>query len=215
MKKLLIIGLILFGTQATFAQQDVKAKAVLDKLSAKAKTFKTISATFMYELNNPTADINEKQEGSLISKGEKYNLNIAGQNVISDGKTKWTYIADAEEVQIDDATTEGEEALNPSKILTIYEDGFKYKYDKDITENGRTIQVVKLFPEKADEKPYHSALLYVDKVKNEVTKIELKGKDGSNYIYTITSFEVNKEIPDSKFVFNTAKHPEVEVIDLR
>ena len=151
----------------------------------------------------------------MMSKGEMYNLTIAGQNVISDGKTKWTYIPDAEEVQIDDAQLEGEEGLNPSKILTIYEDGFKYKFEKEVTLNGKVYQLIKLFPEAADEMPYHSALLYVDKVKNEVYKIELKGKDGSNYIYTITSFEINKEIPDAKFRFNTAKHPEVEVIDLR
>ncbi len=215
MKKLLILGIAILSLNGLMAQQDAKAKVILDKLSAKAKTFKTVSANFMYELNNPTADISEKQEGSMMSKGEMYNLTIAGQNVISDGTTKWTYIADAEEVQIDDAQLEGEEGLNPSKILTIYEDGFKYKFEKEMTQDGKTYQLIKLFPETADDKPYHSALLYVDKIKNEVAKIELKGKDGSNYIYTITSFEVNKEIPDSKFKFNTAKHPEVEVIDLR
>ncbi len=215
MKKLITLTIIALGFNVAFAQQDPKAKGILDKLSAKAKTFKTISATFEYELNNETAGINETQNGSLISKGEKYNLNIAGQNVISDGKTKWTYIEDAGEVQIDVASTGEEEALNPSKILTIYEDGFKYKFEKEVKIDGKTLQVIKLFPEKADEKPFHSALLYVDKVKNEVTKIELKGKDGSDYTYTIKSFEINKDIPDSKFTFNTAKHPEVEVIDLR
>lgn len=215
MKKLLILGIAILSLNGLVAQQDAKAKVILDKLSAKAKTFNTITASFVYELNNPTADISEKQEGSMMSKGEMYNLTIAGQNVISDGKTKWTYIPDAEEVQIDDAQLEGEEGLNPSKILTIYEDGFKYKFEKEETLNGKVYQLIKLFPEAADEMPYHSALLYVDKVKNEVYKIELKGKDGSNYIYTITSFEINKEIPDAKFKFNTAKHPEVEVIDLR
>ena len=59
------------------------------------------------------------------------------------------------------------------------------------------------------------SIAHDEELKNEVYKIELKGKDGSNYIYTITSFEINKEIPDAKFRFNTAKHPEVEVIDLR
>ena len=81
--------------------------------------------------------------------------------------------------------------------------------------SGKEMELERQKSEAADEMPYHSALLYVDKVKNEVYKIELKGKDGSNYIYTITSFEINKEIPDAKFRFNTAKHPEVEVIDLR
>lgn len=215
MKKLIALTIIALGINVAFAQQDPKAKGILDKLSAKAKTFKTISATFEYELNNETAGINETQNGSLISKGDKYNLNIAGQNVISDGKTKWTYIEDAGEVQIDAANTGEEEALNPSKILTIYESGFKYKFEKEVNMDGKTLQVIKLFPEKADDKPYHSALLYVDKAKNEVYKIELKGKDGSNYTYTIKSFDVNKEVADSKFTFNTAKHPEVEVIDLR
>ena len=40
-------------------------------------------------------------------------------------------------------------------------------------------------------------------------------KQGSNYKYTIDSFETNIEFNNDFFIFNTKEYPEVEVIDLR
>ena len=45
MKKLLILGIAILSLNGLVAQQDAKAKVILDKLSAKAKTFNTITAS--------------------------------------------------------------------------------------------------------------------------------------------------------------------------
>ena len=99
---------------------DPKAKAILDGVSAKSRTHQAVSVRFTYSMENIRDDIYETQEGSLLLKGEQYKLKLAGQEIICDGSTLWTYLPDAEEVQISEPEYE-EGTINPSNIFTIYE----------------------------------------------------------------------------------------------
>ena len=56
----------------------------------------------------------------MYIKGDKYRLEFAGQDVISDGKTRWTYVKDANEIQIDNQRKD-ENAITPTNIFTLYE----------------------------------------------------------------------------------------------
>jgi len=199
-----------------FAQgePDKKAKAILDGVSAKTKTHKAVNVKFTYSMENIKDDIHESQEGSLLLRGEQYNLKLAGQEIICDGANLWTYLPDAEEVQISEAEYE-QGSLSPSNIFTIYEEGFKYKYVKEIQKNGKTLQVINLYPIEANEKPYHTIKLHIDKTEKQIQMITIVGKDGDNYIYDIISFMANPKILDSDFKFDKASHPGVEIVDLR
>ncbi|MEQ8908844.1 MAG: outer membrane lipoprotein carrier protein LolA [Vicingaceae bacterium] len=214
MKKgiLITIGLAFIGVNLTLAQD---AKSILDQLSKKAASYESMKASFSYEMMNEAEGINEKQSGSIISQGDKYNLEIAGQKIISDGKTIWTVIEEANEVQIDNVPEEGEmeeEYISPTKILTLWEEGFKYKYDSEQDLAGTAVHVINLFPEDPSEKSFHTIKLFIDKGKMEVKQIGIKGKDGTDFIYKINDFETNLDVPASTFTFN---NPEYDVIDLR
>jgi outer membrane lipoprotein-sorting protein len=202
-----------------FAQSDAKAKKILDDLSAKTKVYKSINASFSYTLENQADDIKETQEGSLITKGEKYRLSIAGQLIICDGKSIWTYLPDAEEVQITSVPTaaekEEEDYISPTSIFTLYEKGFKHQFVKEETLDGVNVQLINLFPTQPDKKAYHTIKLYINTAKQEIHRIQIMSKDGTVYTYQIKSFKANAEAPDSQFVFNKSAHPDVEVIDLR
>ncbi|MGB0882235.1 MAG: LolA family protein [Vicingaceae bacterium] len=212
MKNIFTIALTLLVSIGAFAQQDAKAKGILDKLSAKTKAYKTIKAEFQFTLSNKTEGINETQKGSIQIKGDSYFLSIAGQDVISNGKDIYTVLKDAEEVQINSVPEEDdEEFISPNTIFTLYEDGFKYKYVKE--ENGA--HLINLYPKEVEDKDFHRITLYVNKVKNQISMVKIFGKDGSVTTYKITSFTPNTTIPDSKFTFNKAKHPSFEVVDLR
>jgi len=56
----------------------------------------------------------------LYVKGNKYKVQVKNQEVISDNKTVWTYIKDANEVQVNDYEPD-ENSITPSQIFTIYE----------------------------------------------------------------------------------------------
>ena len=171
MKKTVTIALSILISVGSFAQEiDVKAKEVLDKLSAATKAHKTIQATFNFTLNNKSENINESQSGEIFIKGDHYFLSIAGQDVMSDGKAVYTVLKDAEEVQINNMPEDNEEQyLSPNTIFTMYETGFKYKYLKE----DKGMHIINLYPNAADEKDFHRIALFIDKEKNQINKINI------------------------------------------
>jgi outer membrane lipoprotein-sorting protein len=210
-KKLTIIALVAIGSISSLtAQNDPKAKAILDELSKKTKAYTSIKAEFSFtvEKKDKTKDT---QVGKIEVKGAKYKLIIPGHEIYCDGKTIWDYIKDANEVQIKDVEVGGDENLNPSNIFTIYEKGYKYKFDSE----DATKQIVSLFPENPDKKKFHTVKLFIDKVKKQITQVKMMMKDGSTHTYEIKSFATNTEMPDTNFVFNAKAHPGISVEDLR
>jgi outer membrane lipoprotein-sorting protein len=212
MNKTVTIVLSVLISAASFAQDvDTKAKGILDKLSATTKAYKTIKATFKFTLSNKTEAINESQNGEIIIKGDAYFLAIAGQNVISDGQLVYTVLKDAEEVQINNVPENEEALISPKNIFTLYETGFKYSYLKE----DKGLHIINLFPKNADEKDYHRIALFINRAKNQISKINIFGKDGSKTTYSILSFIANAEVPATKFTFDQLKNPNYEVVDLR
>lgn len=70
--------------------------------------------------------VKETQQGTLYVKANanKYKVAMTNQDLISDGKVQWTYLKNDQEVQI--SNVDSGDAINPAKIFTIYEKGFKY-----------------------------------------------------------------------------------------
>lgn len=209
-KKVSISVLFIAAFCAANSQNDPQAKKILDELSAKTKAYTSIKAEFSFtmEKKDKSKDV---QNGKIITKGTRYKLEIPGHEIYCDGKTVWDYIKAANEVQIKDMETGGDDAMNPSSIFTIYEKGYKYKFEG---EDALT-QTISLFPENPDKKKFHTAKLYVDKTKKQISSVKMMMKDGSSQTYSIKSFEPNTVIPDSDFTFNTKTHPGISVEDLR
>ena len=63
---LIIIALIFLQVNFGFAQVDKKANAILAGVSAKYKSYKSISVDFAYTLENPAAKIKETQTGNFL-----------------------------------------------------------------------------------------------------------------------------------------------------
>jgi outer membrane lipoprotein carrier protein len=209
MKTLLLIAFTLLVSVSTYAQSDSKSTAILDEISAKTKLFKTIKIDFTYAMDNDKEKIHDKFKGSLISKGDKYKLTAAGQEVISDGKTMWTYLKDANEVQINNAG-ENDDSFTPTKLLSGYSKDYKSKF---IEEKG-TDQIIELYPLKKG-KTFIKVKLTVDKTKKQISKFVIYDRSGSNFSYIVDKFITDQPIADNVFVFNKADHPGVDVNDMR
>jgi outer membrane lipoprotein-sorting protein len=210
-KKNILVALFAVGTiTSSVAQNDPKAKTILDELSAKTKAYTSIKAEFNFTTEKKDKT-KESQNGKIQTKGNKYKLEIPGHEIYCDGKTIWDFIKDANEVQVKDMEAGSEDAVNPSNIFTMYEKGFKYKFDGE----DATTQTISLFPENPDKKKYHTVKLYIDKTKKQLTSVKMMMKDGTTQTYTIKSFTTNAPIADTEFTFNTKAHPGVSVEDLR
>jgi len=192
-----------------FAQNDKKASAILDEVSVKTKSFKTIKIDFTYAMDNEKEKIHDKFKGSLLSKGDKYKLTAAGQDVISDGKTVWTYLKDANEVQINSQGGD-DDSFTPTKLLSGYNKDFKSKF---IEEKGND-QIIELYPLKKG-KTFTKVRLTIDKAKKQISKFIIYDRNGSTFSYLVDKFVADQPLADSMFSFNKAEHPGVEVNDMR
>ena len=130
MRTIFLFSILTLVTGTIFAQQDAKAKEILDKLSQTNKGYKTIQIDFSFTLENKSGSVTETNEGSVALKGKSYRLHMPamGMEVFSDGAVTWSYLTQSNEVNISTVDPESEASLNPANIFTIYEKGFKYTY---------------------------------------------------------------------------------------
>ncbi len=208
-KNIFLIAAFVALAIVSFAQNDKKASAILDEVSVKTKSFKTIKIDFTYAMDNEKDKIHDKFKGSLLSKGDKYKLTAAGQDVISDGKTVWTYLKDANEVQINNQGGD-DDSFTPTKLLSGYNKDFKSKF---IEEKGND-QVIELYPLKKG-KTFTKVRLTIDKAKKQINKFMIYDRNGSTFSYIVDKFVSDQPLADNVFSFNKTEHPGVEVNDMR
>jgi outer membrane lipoprotein carrier protein len=214
MKKILITFTAIIIAMSLNAQDNTKAKAILDAVSLQTKSYTTIDISFSYIMENKAKKIKETKTGTASMKGAKFWLDFSGQQIMSDGKTVWTYIKENNEVQINNNDPNDDQALNPAKLLTSYNKSFTPKFIKEETRGAVIYQIIDLTPLKS--RSYNKMRVEIDKTKKQIMNSIVYDKNGTTvYTYSVTKFVTNKTIADTKFTFNAKDHPGVEVIDLR
>lgn len=215
MKKLsaiLLLFVLGLGLQPAFAQGgDAKAKAILTKLSNKMKTVKSLKANFNFVVMNNGRGTS--RNGTFLMKGDKYKVSMDKQEIICDGRTVWTYLKDANEVQVSDYDA-NEQTITPSKLFTdFYDKEYNYTYTGTAKVAGKGVDVITMTPV-AKNKQFSKVELYVAK-DNTLAGGKIFEKNGAQYLYEITSFTPNATVADNTFGWDKKKHAKVEVVDLR
>jgi len=216
MKRLFIAAFLVLGTGiSVMAQSEVKAKEILAEVSKKYRSYDVIKTEFSYTLENPEAKIKETQSGTLFvrSKVNKYKVILKGQELISDGKNQWTYLKADKEVQVSEVDNSAD-ALNPAKLFTIYEKGFKSLYTNDSKVNGKMVHNIDLSPTDT-KRSFFKVKLQIDKLTKQIINAVIFDKNGNRYTYSIKTFTPNIKVPESTFAFDSKLYPGVEVVDLR
>jgi outer membrane lipoprotein carrier protein len=210
---LLAFNFLLLTFNFSSAQStDKKASAILDDVSNKTKTYKNIKIEFTYKMENKADNINESKDGTIYIKGDKYNLDISGQNVICDGKTIWTYIKEADEIHINNVNPD-DESLSFNKLLSNFNKDFKSKLIKEDKLNGEAVYLIDLTPIKG--KTFHKVRLAISILKNQVMNATIFDKNNTTYIYSVKKFLTDTPVKDDMFTFKSSDHPKAEVIDMR
>lgn len=215
MRKLILAFLALGVFGSVSAQTDPKAKAILAEVSKKYRSYDVVKTDFTFTLDNKQAKVKETQQGTLYVKANanKYKVAMTNQELISDGKVQWTYLKNDKEVQVSNVDPNGE-ALNPAKIFTIYEKGFKYVYTGEQKVGAKTYQMIDLSPTDI-KKNVFKVRLSIDKAAKQIANIVVFEKNGNTYTYNVKTFSPNVKVPEATFAFDAKKYPGVEVVDLR
>lgn len=205
--------LTIASSAAVIAQQDPQALAILDAMSQTYQKIPSFTADIAYSMVNKTEDIDESYQGNISVRADKYRLEMAEQQVINNGEIVWTYLPDANEVNIDFHDAEAGD-ITPSTIYDIYKDGYKYLLINEVTIDGQVYSVVDLVPNDKDAQ-YFKIRLEIATKTHLLRKFTLFDKEGSEYSYLITKFNDSVNLQDDFFIFDVADYPDVDIIDLR
>ncbi len=115
MKLFFTAALITLISFSGMAQYDPKALEILEAMSKKYKAFTSFEANITSSMTNETEGIKEEFKGKITVKGDMFRLAMDDQEIINNGKTVWTYLPAAKEVNIDNYDPSSDE-INPSKI---------------------------------------------------------------------------------------------------
>lgn len=199
----------------SLGKNDPEAKKVLDGLSAKLKSFKAVQANFTLKVEDSKGKLQGSKSGVVYVKGSKYHISIVGgQDVFSDGKDTWTYDKSTNEVTIN-KTDPGTQTISPEKFFTnFYDKDFLYKLNGDAKLGARAVQEVELTP--VDKtKSFFKALLYIDKAQHTLVSVKWFDKNGNRYSLDTSKLNGNAPLTDAQLVYNKAKYPGAEEVDLR
>lgn len=197
---------------AGMGKSDPDAKKILDAVSQKFKSYKSVQAKFSLKIENASGKNIGNKNGTVYMKGMKYRISAPGQEIFSDGANVWTYEKSSNEVtisKIDPAAN----SITPQKLFTnFYDKDFLYKLNGTVKINNKNLQEVELTP--IDKtKAFHKVLVYIDN--SVITTTKVFEKTGNRYTYSVSQMTTNGNIADQTFVFDAAKYPGVEVVDLR
>ena len=204
MKKILCLITLLLSAFITTQAQTDKAKQLLDEVNSKISAYNNIYIDFKYNLDNMAENINQETKGNVTIAKDKYVLNYLGATKMYDGNKTYTIVPENEEVTIEKNAGD-ENTITPSRMLTFYKKGYKYKWDIQQNVRGRKIQYIELKPQKTNSE-VKQILLGIDiQTKHIYNLIEI-GKNGTKTTITVNTFKTNQPLSDNIFKFDREKY---------
>lgn len=178
---------------------------VLDKSASSLTQAGGIEAAYTLMHNG------QKQTGSIKAKGKKFYIYAGGVQTWYDGKTQWNFQASSKEVTISTPTAAELATVSPYAMIASYRNTFNASAMKS---NVAGTYCIKLTPKNSNS-PVKQAIVYIRSNDFMPVKLEATHKNNQKSSIIITSIKKGVTLPDATFAFNKAKHPGVEVIDLR
>ena len=211
---LVITSYTLFAQSKSLGTNDPSAKKILDAVSSKFKSFKSVQAKFSLKIENASGKALGNKTGTVFMKGSKYHISVTGQEIFSDGNNVSTFDKAANEITITKIDPSAN-SLTPQKLFTnFYDKDFLYKLNGETTVGGKKIQELELTPIDKS-KPFFKVLVYVDKASQTISSTKVFEKAGNKYTYSVASMNTATPVSDTQFVFDAKKYPGAEVVDLR
>lgn len=201
MNRIYTLFFLLMLTLFLSAQQDTKAKDILDKTVEKYNQSKGISVIF-----------GGSQSGKLLLKGEKFQLTTQDVTTWFDGQTQWSYLKQNEEVNISTPTPEELRAINPYAWLSLYKQGFNYRYSGVKTREGKQGHEIVLTPQTKQDIQSITLLIGSD---YEPIYIGILPTEGQMQEFIVHNYRTQLNLNDNAFRFDKSKYPNAEIIDMR
>ena len=202
------LALVMTCSISAFAQD---AQTVLDAAAARIQKAGCIRAQFKATSFSGTTPKGETM-GSMLIKGSKFQMTTPELTTWFDGKTQWSMLREAGEVNITEPTEEEIDAMNPAAFVNLYKKGYRATLRPSILRGQKTYEVHLT----ATKSHLPITEIYVDVTQKDHTLLCVRAKQDGNWTrLSILSFDTDKKAKDSDFQFPSKDFPNIELIDLR
>ncbi len=159
--------MLAFACINAFAQNDPNAKKLLDEVSNKVKTFKTVQANYTLSIVSRAGKNVGTKAGVISWKGQKYAMTDKGMQLYCDGQKIWKYEPAANEVSVS-AVDNNAQTFTPQKLFTnFYDKDFAYKLNGKKTIGGKSLSEIELTPTNKN-KSITKIFVYIDDVQKMI-----------------------------------------------
>ena len=196
--------MLLLAAHTVSAQNN--AEAIIRLMVDQMKSHKNVEMSYQYQISSD-GQTTEAQQGKAWLQDEAYKVEMVEQQIVSDGKTIWTYLVDEEEVMVSNAT-EGEDNT-PLKLLTTLDKNYAATLTGMDAQGNATIELAN------PKGQYHRVTLRVNANKLTINSMDVYMEDGTKLLLTMDKMKFDQELSDKFFIFDTKAYPDVEVIDMR
>ena len=195
---------LLFVAQVVSAQNN--ADAIIRLMVNQMKSHKNVEMTYKYQFN-VNGQTTDAQQGKGWLQGEAYKVEMVEQQMISDGKTIWTYLVDDEEVMVSDAKKGTDNT--PLKLLTSLDENYAATLTGMDAQGNATIELAN------PKGQYRRVTLRVNASKLTINSLDVYMEDGAKLLVTMDEMKYDQELDEKFFTFDAKKYPNVDVIDMR
>ena len=196
---------LVFAAQAVSAQNN--AEKIIRVMVDQMRSHKNVEMVFNYQISPDGKTLGESEKGHAWLQGEAYKIEMTDQQTISDGKTIWSYLIDDEEVMVSNAS-EGTDNT-PLKLLTSLDESYVATLSGIDAKGIATIELAN------PKGQYKRVTMKVDTKKTELKSADIYLEDGNKFIIKVEEMKYDQKLDNKFFTFEEAKHPEVDVIDMR
>jgi outer membrane lipoprotein-sorting protein len=196
--------------------QDTNTGKLLEKSEKAFKSAGAMSAYFTINIKESGSPDTQSFDGTILIKGNKFKIDAPDYDILFDGKTQWVYNKIANEVNISEPDATEVQAINPSMIYKIHRNGCNITYNGEKTD-AKMRKVIEITLTPKDSRQDISQVTLQINTKDFLPvyfHVKFRNSGLDNEIF-INKYDVNQNLNDSLFTFDTSKYTGVEVIDLR
>lgn len=213
MMKKYIIGLFVIVFATALQAQQPSVREVLEKTATVFRQAGGIRSVFTVKTYDRQRLLGEA-EGVILLQGDKFVWTTDDAVTWFDGKTQWSYLSDADEVNISHPAAEELQQINPYAVLSLYQQGYTQQSGTTSRYAGKDIYEVILTATDKRKDPA-KLVLYIKRRNYQPLFIQIWQRDQTRSEIVLSDYRSGQHFSESVFVFDRKKYPNAEIIDLR
>ncbi len=147
MKRFGIIALLCCFATLLFAEVNQEAVALLDKTSNLYKNSTGTEMSLKISIDDAQTGQKTSVNGNLKTRDKRFVLTTSFATMNFDGTNLYIYQPEVNEITISSPAENEISDMDPTQIMSMYSEGYQIPKPEYITENGKKIAIVSLYPE--------------------------------------------------------------------